>query len=134
MRFVEKKHKVMKRDWAMFFWMLGVSIAHGLRFFVFDDPINRQIVAAGGIIIYGLSAILALSADKKPYQDMGQAVVIGWVPNRKAKAAYAISILFPLVGLATVLVTGAEVDNWQLAVGVTQFAAMPYAALRIILK
>ena len=98
------------RDWALFFWMLGVSVAHALRFVVFDDPVNRMVVAAGGVVIYAVAAFFALNYG---YQ----------------KVAWLICGVFPLVGLTLVLVTGAEVDNWQLAVGVTQFAAIPYVLL-----
>ena len=104
----------MRDDWqnlALFYWMLGVSVAHGLRFVLFHDPINRQIVAAGGVLIYGIAALLA-AVEKKG----------------TALAAYSITIGFPLVGLLLVLVTGSNIDNWQLAVGVTQFAAALYSA------
>lgn len=110
-------------------WMLGVSAAHGLRFAVFKDPPLRQAVAAGGVGIYGLSASLCAS-----HPDI----------------AYGIAVVFPLVGVSSILIgslfrkpaesteekggalqpllekTG--IDNWQLAVGVTQFAALLFAA------
>lgn len=91
---------------ALAYWMAGVAVAHGLRFFVFDDPTNRQIVAAGGVGIYLFAALLLLLDH--------------------AKWAHIIVVLFPLVGVSLVLLTGSEVDDWQLAVGVTQFAAVAY--------
>ena len=102
-----------QRDWALCFWMLGVSVAHGLRFFLFDDPANRVLVAVGGVIVYALAAVFAVN----------HLTVL-------QKVAGLIAVVFPLVGLGAVLATGAQVDDWQLAVGVTQFAAIPYIATR----
>ena len=101
-------------DLAFAYWMTGVAVAHLLRFFVFDDPLNRMVVAGAGVFIYSLAALL-------------------WARDRRGWAS-VITVLFPLVGLFAVLITGAEVDDWQLAVGVTQFAALHYVAIEFIKK
>lgn len=98
-------------DWALFVWMVGISVAHGARFFVLDDPLNRQVVAAGGIAIYALVAIL---------------VALGM------RLGYWLAVAFPVVGLTLVLATGGRVDNWQLAVGITQFSAVVYAVFVLL--
>lgn len=105
----------MKRDWAIIYWMAGVALAHGARFFVFDDPLGRQLVAGGGVAVYGGIALVALLFP---------------VPRRSILVAM---MGFPLVGITAVLLGGNEVDNWQLAVGFTQFAAVAYALHQLIL-
>lgn len=96
----------MNPDPALFCWLLGIGIAHALRWIVFpQDPINRKVIAAAGFVIYTVGAILA-------------AVALVW--------AQAIAVVFPLVGVAAVLLTKSKIDNWQLAVGITQFAAITY--------
>ena len=98
-----------EKDLALAFWMLGVAIAHGLRFVALDDPLNRQIVAVGGLVIYSIAGLLA-------------AVGKEWA----LLTAQAIAVVFPIVGVSAVLITGASVDQWQLTVGLTQFAALAY--------
>lgn len=103
-------------DEALAWWMLGVSAAHGLRFLLFDDPVGRMVVAGAGALVYSLAALCA--ADRAT-----------WTTT----AARWIAVLFPVVGLLTVLVLGERPDDWQIAVGVTQVAAMVYA-LRSLFK
>lgn len=98
-----------EKDLALSFWMAGVSLAHALRFLAFDDPINRQIVAAGGTFIYALAAWFSIVGKT-------------W----SLTVAQGIAAIFPLVGISLVLVTGADVDQWQFSVGITQFAAVAY--------
>lgn len=106
-------------------WMFGVSIAHLLRFVVMDDPRFRQIVASAGTFIYFVAALLSWSG----------AVV--W--------AYWIGLVFPLVGISAVIVSGllsddspedgilgTSVDRWQLAVGVTQFSALVFCVIALV--
>lgn len=102
----------MKLDYAVIYWMAGVALAHGARFLVFDDPIGRQIVAGGGLAVYGGIA-LAMGLSRKTHH---------------AHVLYVLMIAFPVVGVSTVLATGSPIDDWQLAVGFTQFAAAAYAA------
>lgn len=98
-----------EKDLALSFWMAGVSLAHALRFVAFDDPINRQVIAAGGVLIYALAAALAV---------LGKT----W----SLTVAQGIAAIFPLVGISLVLVTGADVDQWQFTVGITQLSALAY--------
>lgn len=97
----------MPTDVALCFWMAGVSIAHFLRLVVKpEDPKNRQVIAIAGGCVYGLASVLAWTGPL-------------W-------ASHSICIAFPLIGVTSVLSTGSDVDEWQLAVGVTQFAAIAY--------
>ncbi len=102
----------VKFELDLTYWMAGVAVAHLFRFGLFDDPIGRQIVAGGGVVIYGLAALMS---------------AMGYV-----KVPGVIVTVFPLIGIFAVLVTGSRIDNWQLAVGITQFAAMLYVLHRLV--
>jgi peptidoglycan/LPS O-acetylase OafA/YrhL len=97
-------------DFALFFWMVGVSAAHAARFGLFDDPKVRRFVAGAGVVIYAVAAGGALLAPE---------------------LAYWIAVVFPSLGVATVLLSGQKVDDWQLAVGFTQAGALVYSLGRL---
>lgn len=111
---------------AMGLWMLGVSVAHLLRFLVFDDSRMRQFVAASGVTIYAAAAAFAFAG--------------------MLKAAWWIAVVFPMIGVASTIVAaktgsaddsersikGSPIDEWQLAVGVTQFHASVFSVIGLI--
>jgi hypothetical protein len=100
---------------ALGLWMAGVAVAHGMRFVLFADPPGRQLVALGGVLVYSLSSALA------------------FVPDDHAQGtSMLLCVLFPFVGVTAVALSGAELDAWQLGVGITQVAAMLYALVRAI--
>jgi hypothetical protein len=107
-------------------WMFGVSIAHLLRFVVMEDLVFRQVVASAGAFIYFVAALLSWGG------------VVVW--------AYWIGLVFPLFGISAVVVSGwisddspedgifgTSVDLWQLAVGVTQFSALIFCVIALVL-
>lgn len=102
---------LLGRDLALGWWLLGVSVAHALRFVFFNDPPARQFIAVAGTTIYLLGAVLAVMSKSR------------WLSGGTA-------LVFPLVGISSVLITGASLDDWQIAVGVTQVAAMLYVITR----
>lgn len=86
--------------------MAGIAFAHLMRFWLFDDSPTHEFVAGSAVFIYGFAAVMA-----------------AWGPLKWARL---IAVVFPVVGVSLVLVTGNSVDHWQTAVGVTQFTAVAY--------
>lgn len=95
-------------------WMqAGVSIAHLLRFFLFDDPMARKIIAGTAVVLYGLTAVLLV---------------------REKLAGVWIAIIGPLVGVTLVLLTHNHVDAYQIGIGVSQFVGVGYGIRLLVTR